>query len=159
LGTGQGFNIRFASSEDAENISLLYKKVWNDYTGIFPENLKAARQPSTIEMVQWLQKDSYIVATKNDKLVGVVGIAFKHGACLLMHMVVDKNSRRIGIGSALVEKAIAYAKKNGATKVWLDTVPILKEAIALYTKYGFKKCGYLKKHYWGADIELYELLL
>jgi GNAT superfamily N-acetyltransferase len=110
-------------------------------------------------MKQWLENDSYFVATINDKPVGVVGVAYKYGTCLLMHMVVEKGYRRIGIGSALVERVIEFSKEHNASKIWLDTVPFLEEAIALYIKYGFKKCGYLQKHYWSADVELYELLL
>jgi GNAT superfamily N-acetyltransferase len=155
----RSFKIRTANKDDAEDISLLYKRVWDEYGGLFSDELKIARQPSPIEMKCWLKTDHYIIASINDKPVGVVGITHKHGTCLLMHMAVEKSYRRIGIGSALVERVIEFAKEHNANKVWLDTVPILKEAIALYTKFGFKKCGYLKKHYWGADIELYELLL
>jgi GNAT superfamily N-acetyltransferase len=153
------FVIRSTTLDDAKDISNLYKEVWDNYRGIFPDELTAARQPSPTEMKQWLENDSYIVAIINDKPVGVVGITCKHGACLLIHMVVKEMYRGIGIGSALVEKVIEFAKEYNASKVWLDTVPILEEAIKLYIRYGFKKCGHLQKHYWGADVELYELLL
>lgn len=133
--------------------------MWSDYRGLFPDELTDARQPSVSEMKQWLEQDPYLVAVAGNKIVGVVGMAFKHDTCLLMHMVVDREYRRLGIGSALVEQVIENAKIRNATKIWLDTVPILKEAIALYVRHGFKKCGFLRKHYWGADIELYELML
>ena len=159
MSNNSSFVIRFATLDDAEDISFLYKEVWNDYRGIFPDELTKARQPSLTEMKQWLKKDSYVVATIHDKPVGVVGITYKHGACLLIHMVVKEKYRGIGIGSALVTRVIEFAKEHDANKVWLDTVPVLEDAISIYIKFGFKKCGYLQKHYWGADVELYELLL
>ena len=159
MSENRSFILRYATLDDAENLSSLYQEVWDDYRGIFPDELKTARQPSPIEMKQWLEKDSYVVATIGDKIVGVVGINYKHGTCLLIHMVVKQSYRRKGIGSALMKRVIEFAKERNASKVWLDTVPTLEEAIALYIKHGFKKCGYLQKHYWGADVELYELLL
>jgi len=48
----------------------------------------------------------------------------------------------------LTKKAISYGKENGAVKVWLDTTPTLKEAMAPY-----------EKTLLGEDIYLYERML
>ena len=155
---GISSSIEPAQERDAFQISSLYKKVWDEYRGKFPNELIAAREPSVKQVTQWIKLDTYFVAKEYAKIVGVVGCSLKHGTCLLVHMVVDKNKRNKGIGSALTEKVITYAKENNAIKVWLDTSPILKEAISIYKRFGFVKCGHLGKHYWGADIDLYELV-
>lgn len=152
-------SIRRAKSTDAEQISGLYKDVWDEYRDEFPDELRISRQPSPEEMKTWLGRETYFVALDDDEIVGVVGCILEHGACLLTHMAIEKTYRRQGIGTALTKKVIQYAKNSGAFKVWLDTVPILKEAISLYKKLGFVKCGHLKRHFWGADVELYELVL
>ena len=106
-----------------------------------------------------LQSDPHFIAKVSDQIVGVVGCSIDHGACLLKHMVVDQHFRRQGIGKALTERVISYARAHNANKVWLDTLPILIEAKSLYTKMGFTKSGLFKRHFWGADIEFHELLL
>ncbi|MFW9799184.1 MAG: GNAT family N-acetyltransferase [Candidatus Thorarchaeota archaeon] len=152
-------SIRQAKSTDAEQISRLYKDVWNEYTEEFPDELRISRQPSPEEMKTWLGRETYFVAVDDDEIVGVVGCILEHGACLLTHMAIEKDHRRQGIGTALTNTVIQYAKSNDAFKVWLDTVPVLKEAVSLYKKLGFVKCGHLRQHFWGADVELYELVL
>jgi len=151
--------IEAAKESDAVKIAALYKRVWDEYCGKFPTELVRARQPSAEQMRKWMRLDTYFVAKEGSRIIGVMGCSLKHGTCLLMHMVVDKRDRKRGIGSALTKKAIDYARENGAIKVWLDTTPRLKEAISLYEKHGFVRCGHRKKHYWGEDVYLYELML
>jgi GNAT superfamily N-acetyltransferase len=144
--------------DDATGISNLYSKVWSDYTDRFPEELLRARTPKPDETVLWLETDTYFIAEIAGKVAGVVGCSFRHGICCLIHMVVDNDYRRQGIGQALVEAVINEAHKLGATKVWLDTLSMLEDAISLYKRNGFKKCGHLRKHLWNLDLELYELV-
>jgi len=156
---GNSYQIEKARRRDAVEISSLYKRVWDEYKGKFPDELVKARQPTVEQMKEWMRHDAYFVAREDSRIVGVVGCSLVHGTCLLMHMVVDKGYRKRGIGSALTEKVIEYAKENEAVKVWLDTAPRLKEAKSLYEKFGFVRRGHLRKHYWGEDIYLYELML
>jgi GNAT superfamily N-acetyltransferase len=151
--------IELARDSDGAEIAALYRKVWDEYKGEFPPELVRARQPSGEQVKEWMRQDAYFVAKKDSQILGVMGCSLKHGTCLLVHMVVDRRYRKRGIGSALTKKAINYAKENGASKVWLDTTPRLNEAMALYQKHGFVRCGHLRKHYWGEDIYLYELVL
>ena len=151
--------IRNADKDDAGQISILYKRVWDEFKGDFPKELLKSRQPSMETMMKWLQNDTYLVAVFEDSVIGVVGCRLDHGACLLTHMAVDKSHRKKGIGTALVERVIEYAKQNDAFKVWLDTAPFMKDAISLYEKFGFQRSGYLKRHFWGLDMVFYELIL
>ncbi|MFX1368871.1 MAG: GNAT family N-acetyltransferase [Promethearchaeota archaeon] len=154
-----GYAIREAGENDAWQISTLYRRVWDEFETQFPKELKESRQPSEEEMKRWMEQEAYLVAVLKDEVVGVVGCRLMHGTCLLTHMAVDKIHRGKGVGTALVEQVIRYAKENNAFKIWLDTVPFLREAISLYEKFGFRKCGHLRKHLWGLDMELYELIL
>lgn len=54
-------------------------------------------------------------------------------------VVVDDQARGLGIGKALVEKAMACAKDVGARKLYLTSNPSRKAAHALYTKCGFEE--------------------
>lgn len=155
----KAYSIRETVTSDAEQISALYKRVWDEYETQFPEELLESRQPTEKMMKQWMRKENYFVAELNNSIIGVVGCRLMHGTCQLTHMAVDKLHRGKGIGTSLTKRAIKFATDNNSFKIWLDTAPFMKEAITLYEKLGFTKCGYLSKHFWGLDMELYELVL
>lgn len=82
--------VRHASNEDVKDISLLYKMVWDEERGFFPNELLYARQPGINEMKKWLSREIYFVAVLNTKIVGVVGCFMKFGNCKLVHMAEKK---------------------------------------------------------------------
>lgn len=157
----ESFNFRVleAKQKDAVNIATLYKQVLDDYRDVLPEELIASRQPSPAKVKDRLRRYTHFVAKMRNQIIGVVGCSLVHGTCMLKHMVVDQRYQRRGVGTALTKKVLDFARKHNATKVWLDTVPILSGAISLYQKLGFRKSGTLRQHFWGADVELYELIL
>lgn len=58
---------------------------------------------------------------------------------LLEDFVVDETYRGQGIGSRLLEKALSFAKKQGATHVDFTSRPGRVKSNKLYEKLGFKK--------------------
>ncbi len=154
-----GFRILQADFNDIEKISALYKQVLDDYRDKLPEELIISRQPSPTEVKERLDRYTHFVAKIENQIIGVVGCSLIHGTCMLKHMVVDQKYQRRGVGTALTRQVINFAQKHNATKVWLDTVPDLTGAISLYQKLGFQKSGILRQHFWGVDVELYELIL
>jgi len=56
-------------------------------------------------------------------------------------LMVAANQRRRGIGSALMEEALRWARGAGITKVELEVFPHNAPAIALYRKLGFEEEG------------------
>ena len=62
-------------------------------------------------------------------------------------MNVKDGYRGQGVGSALVERALLWAREVGAHKIALQHWPHNTAARALYEKYGFEQEGYLRRHY------------
>lgn len=153
------FTIRDATFKDAAQLSLLYKIVWNEQRDRFPNKLLHARQPNLTEMQEWLSRETYFVAVVEERIIGVVGCVMNFDNCKLIHMVVQKEYRKKGIGSALLEEVVTFANKNNAFKIWLDTSTRLKDSIKFYKSKGFRLVGTLKKHFWGEDIVLFEKIL
>lgn len=60
------------------------------------------------------------------------------GAFEVAKMAVTENLRGRGIGRKVLEYAIAYAKKIGATRLYLETNRKLANAIHLYESVGFQ---------------------
>jgi RimJ/RimL family protein N-acetyltransferase len=62
-------------------------------------------------------------------------------------LMVDARHRRQGIGRALLEQAIDWARESGVRKLELHVFPHNEPAIKLYETTGFVREGYRKAHY------------
>jgi putative acetyltransferase len=58
--------------------------------------------------------------------------------CELRKMYLHRDYRGKGMGRGLLEHALAEARRLGFKQVTLETASVLKEAIRLYERYGFK---------------------
>lgn len=77
-------------------------------------------------------------ALMNTDVVGTCAL-IPHGEfCFeIIKMAVSEHVQNFGIGSLLMKKCIAFAEKNDANKITLETAVPLKAAIHLYKKFGF----------------------
>jgi RimJ/RimL family protein N-acetyltransferase len=73
-------------------------------------------------------------------------------------LMVAESHRRRGIGTALLETAVAWARAVGVWKLELHVFPHNEAAIALYERFGFVREGYRRNHYRRAD-ELLDAVL
>ncbi len=65
-----------------------------------------------------------------------------------IHLIaVDPTLRRSGLGTALLEHAVAAWKSAGATEGWLEVRADNAAAIALYRKTGFQEAGRRRAYY------------
>jgi len=62
-------------------------------------------------------------------------------------LMVAVGHRRRGIGRALLEQAVAWARVSGVRKLELHVFPWNRPAIALYESFGFVREGYRAGHY------------
>lgn len=80
-----------------------------------------------------------VVLAADGRIVGCYGLMpHEPGVCELRKMYLLREVRGGGLGKALMERALAKARELGFRKVELDTASQLKEAIALYERFGFK---------------------
>jgi putative acetyltransferase len=72
--------------------------------------------------------------------IGCVGIRrIDDQAAELKRMYVRETYRKLGLGRALLERAIKLARELKYRRVRLDTMPTMVRAIALYRQYGFRE--------------------
>lgn len=87
------------------------------------------------------EKSCYFVAAINDEVVGGAGIFPTEGlpqkTCELVKMYVSSDARGKGLGKILLQQCIDEAKNYGFEKMYIETMPELTSAIAMYKKYGF----------------------
>lgn len=91
------------------------------------------------------------VALDGDDVVGRLSLArdphpaSAHVADL--GLMVAATHRRKGIGTALLEAAVAWAKGSGVSKLELHVFPWNEPAIQLYERFGFEREGVRRAHY------------
>jgi RimJ/RimL family protein N-acetyltransferase len=91
------------------------------------------------------------VAETEDGIVGRLSLgrdphpASRHVADL--GLMVAVSHRRRGIGRALLEQAVTWARGAGVRKLELHVFPHNEAAIALYEAFGFRQEGYRREHY------------
>ncbi|MBI5243214.1 MAG: GNAT family N-acetyltransferase [Elusimicrobia bacterium] len=72
-------------------------------------------------------------------IVGCVGLRpADRSACELRRMYLQASWRGKGLDKSLLEHAVGRAKALGFSRIRLETASALKEAIGLYTRYGFR---------------------
>jgi RimJ/RimL family protein N-acetyltransferase len=66
-------------------------------------------------------------------------------------LMVAAPHRRRGIGWALLEQAVEWARRSGVHKLELHVFPHNEPAIAMYERFGFRREGYRRAHYRRGD--------
>jgi len=123
--------------EDVEEIKPILLEEFDDFwnSNILEEELKNKSR-------------KYIVAKENKEILGFAGISIASGdAVELMNIVVRKDKRRSGIGTALLNEIIKIAKKTNLEVLTLEVNVNNLSAITLYENFGFERIGIRKKYY------------
>jgi RimJ/RimL family protein N-acetyltransferase len=99
-----------------------------------------------------------LLAEAGGRLVGAVNVTVGRGLADL-GMFVARDHRGAGVGSALVEAAVAWARQAGAHKVSLAVWAHNHPARRLYAKYGFETEGIRRRHYRRRNGQLWDAVL
>jgi putative acetyltransferase len=85
----------------------------------------------------------YYIATIDNKVVGGAGIFptenLPKGTCELVKLYLHKDARGTGLGKQLLNTAMQWAKENGYTQVYLESMPELSKAVTIYENVGFQR--------------------
>jgi RimJ/RimL family protein N-acetyltransferase len=74
-------------------------------------------------------------------------------------MMVAKDARGRGVGRALLDEAVRWARGSEIRKLELHVFPWNEPAIRLYERFGFEREGYRKGHYRRASSEVDAILM
>ena len=84
----------------------------------------------------YYEPDGCFVASVNDVDVGIVNSFLYGNVGFIGNLIVLPETRGMGVGAALMSKAIERLTSNGAETIRLDSV---QKAISLYERLGFKR--------------------
>ncbi len=100
--------------------------------------------PTTDELYQLFQTPGavYHIAERNGEIVGGGGIFPSPGlpqhTCELVKMYLKATDRGKGLGKLLINKCLEFATNSGYKQVYIETMPELKKAVAVYERFGFE---------------------
>lgn len=158
-----GVTVRPATAADVERLVELYSAVadegrWLGTEG--PVDDEDLRQRWGTRMATGDGVHLVAVADGDgDVLVGQASLDLAPYGVAYLGMLVDREWRRRGVGTALVRAAVDAARDRGCHKVSLQVWPHNQAAVALYRKLGFHEEGVLRGHYPRRDGEVWDALV
>jgi ribosomal protein S18 acetylase RimI-like enzyme len=130
--------VRLATDQDAKALRELFQEsiieglVGDNDTGADIDNLHEGYFDDEGQSAFW-------VAVYGGVVIGMVGVQrTADNAAEVRRLRVRGNFRRRGVGAILMEKALAFCRRQGYLKVVLDVRIERGPAIALFQKFGFK---------------------
>jgi DNA-binding MarR family transcriptional regulator/GNAT superfamily N-acetyltransferase len=102
------------------------------------------------------------IAEAEGRRVGCIFLVAKDAATAKLRLLlVEPDARGLGVGRALVEECVRFARDSGYKKIVLWTQDNLSAARRIYSKAGFVKTGQEPHHSFGYDLvaETWELEL
>jgi RimJ/RimL family protein N-acetyltransferase len=145
--------IRPAEERDRPPLANLFAAVAEERDGI------AAEPPIDVERrAATFRLDGTFVALASEEVVGMLHVERSRFGFGEIGMLVGREWRGRGVGSALLTAAIAWSREHGLHKLILSVFPHNAGAIALYRKFGFVEEGRRAKQIRRANGELWDLI-
>ena len=150
------FTVRPASVDDAQALAELFAAVAQERDGIATEppvdiGERAAQFAGSIA--------TSVVAVAGSQIIGMLHVEVTRHGFGEFGMLVDRDWRGRGAGSALVRAAIGLAQELGLHKLSLEVFAHNTAAIALYRKCGFVEEGRRVRQYRRASGELWDSIV
>ena len=126
----------------------------NSHWSLEPHDLEVLNAPDS----SILSKGGHIfVALVDGEPMGVVALCRMEGTEYdfeLAKLAVDPEARGLGVGEKMCRAALEFARKSGDRKIFLESNTLLKPAINLYRKLGFKELEEYHPAYERGDIQM-----
>ena len=135
----QHVQLRPATNADAEAVRELVFGVLKEY-GLRPSPQDTDADLFDIESSYFARGGRFdVLVAAGETIVGTVGLYPVDATTVeLRKMYVHKQLRGAGHGRMLLDHALEQARRAGFKRMTLETATVLKEALALYTRYGFR---------------------
>ncbi len=150
----EDIHIRRATPSDADAVSRLAREVsaepegWLLTLGTWRSSHEERR---AIRFLRRHPDAALFVAETAGDIVGRLSLTRDHHPSSQhvadLGLMVARDHRRRGVGQALLEVAVEWARASGIKKLELHVFPHNEAAIALYESFGFEREGYRKRHY------------
>lgn len=134
--------IRNIVAEDNSEIADIIRNSLLEFNAAKPGTVYFDESTNHLSKLFNTKGSAYFIIEMQDEIVGGGGYFPTKGLpqnnCELVKMYVSKKFRGKGLGKTLLLKCIEEAKKEGYEKMYLESMPELVYAIAMYAKNGFR---------------------
>lgn len=140
----EGITIRKIEPSDNQTIATIIRSALKEFGADKPGTVYYDESTDHLfELFDQEKMGFYYVVVLHNQVLGGAGIypteGLPQGVCELVKMYLLKNARGLGLGKMLIEKCMETAVELGYTKMYLETLPELKNAVHLYEEMGFER--------------------
>ncbi|HEX9961779.1 MAG TPA: GNAT family N-acetyltransferase [Pyrinomonadaceae bacterium] len=139
MSAGFGIFIRPATNDDCAGVQKLVFGVLREY-GLTGETNGTDADITDIEAHYAGRGGAFeVIEDASGNLLGTIGLYPLDAETVeLRKMYFAPELRGRGVGKLMLERMIEKARALGFRRIFLETASVLKEAVALYEKYGFQ---------------------
>jgi ribosomal protein S18 acetylase RimI-like enzyme len=141
--------IRPMTREDLPAVQALYRQLFSEMAAVAPAYIQEADQDMEyLDAVLESHEDDVLVAEEGGAVLGFVVLQtqltppipcmVRYRFAALMDLMVRPDIRGRGIGTALIDAAKAWTRKNGLRFLELDVLSGNRRARSLYEREGFE---------------------
>jgi putative acetyltransferase len=152
--------VRFLNIDDKNGLLDMF-------ASLSPKALQYSGAPYTMEIIErWINNLENMIAFVAEYAGKIVGYAIVYRSphrsrkgigdlAIYLH----QDFHRVGLGTAMTERLLEQARKDGMHKIQLSVVADNLPAIRLYEKFGFKVEGTSKDAFFGFDSKYHDMIL
>ncbi len=133
--------IRKIVADDNRAIAGIIRNSLLEFNAAKPGTVYYDESTDRLSEVFTAKKSAYFILEINGEIAGGGGFYPTEGlpgdTCELVKMYVSSKFRGKGFGQKLLQKCMEEAKKDGFRKMYLESMPELKNALGMYSKNGF----------------------
>lgn len=134
--------IRFIQPTDNHALASIIRNTLTEFGANHPGTVYFdSATDSLFESFQKPNSVYFVAENENGIVVGGGGIYPTEGlpddTCELVKMYLLPEVRGTGLGRSIIEKCLTTALEFGFSKVYLESMPELKQALKVYEKFGF----------------------
>lgn len=142
----QQYELRPLRQEDDSAIARVIRQTLEEFGAARPGTVYT--DPTTDHLSQLFNRPdaAYFVIEEAGTILGGCGIfpteGLPNGCTELVKLYLRTDARGKGLGRKLMEHCIEAARRMGFNKLYLESMPELNQAVALYEKMGFvRQCA------------------
>ncbi len=134
--------IRPIAPRDNQAVANMIRQVFEEHDA--PRTGTVYSDPTTDDLFTYFQKQGAygLVAERECKIVGSCGIYptddLPDGCVEMVKFYIEKESRGLGIGKALMQAVEEKANELGYQEIYIESLPLYARAVTIYEKHGYE---------------------
>lgn len=137
----QNLLLRKIITDDNSALAVIIRSSLKEFNANKPGTVYFDESTDHLSDIFLAPNSGYFVLEINGEVAGGGGFYPTEGldadTCELVKMYLSKKYRGKGYGKMILEKCMESAKENGFTKMYIETMPELTDAITMYQKNDF----------------------